>query len=74
MRADRGIADASTLAREVEPGVWTISEKLEPTLRELVERGGIVRTMYRALAERGAEDYIIDRDRIEQGSSWPAHR
>ena len=59
------------LAREVEPGLWTISEKLEPTLRELGERGDIIKTMHRALAERGAEraaaGYAIHRDRMEQG-------
>ena len=59
------------LAREVEPGLWTISEKLEPTLRELGERGDIIKTMHRALADRGVEraagDYAIHRDRLEHG-------
>ena len=43
------------LCREVEPGVWTISEKLEPTLRELGERGDIVKAINRALTDRGLE-------------------
>ena len=59
------------LARESEPGVWTISDKLEPTLRALGERGDIIKTMHRALANRGAEraasDYAIHRDRIDDG-------
>jgi type IV secretory pathway VirD2 relaxase len=59
------------LAREVEPGLWTISEKLEPTLRELGERGDIIKTMHRAVTERGVQrstaDYAIHRDRLEQG-------
>lgn len=59
------------LAWESEPGVWTISDKLEPTLRALSERGDIIKTMHRALANRGAEraagDYAIHRDRIEDG-------
>src|SRR5262245_29433374 len=43
------------LAKEAEPGVWTLSEKLEPTLRGLGERGDIVKAMTRALAARGQE-------------------
>jgi len=59
------------LAREIEPGVWTISDGLEPTLRALGERGDIIKTMHRALANRGAEraagDYAIHRDGIDDG-------
>ncbi len=43
------------LASESEPGVWALSEKLEPTLRELGERGDIVKAINRALTERGKE-------------------
>jgi len=43
------------LARETEPGVWTLSERLEPTMRELGERGDIVKAINRALAARGQE-------------------
>jgi len=43
------------LAREHEPGVWTISEKLEPTMRALGERGDIVKAINRALTDRGLE-------------------
>jgi hypothetical protein len=43
------------LAGEIEPGVWSFSGTLEPTLRELGERGDIVKAMKRALSERGEE-------------------
>jgi type IV secretory pathway VirD2 relaxase len=43
------------LAEEIGPGQWTISDKAEPTLRELGERGDIIKRMHRALAERGIE-------------------
>jgi type IV secretory pathway VirD2 relaxase len=59
------------LVREVDPGLWVISEKLEPTLRELGERGDIVKTLHRAVTERGVErstaDYAIHRERVEHG-------
>jgi Protein of unknown function (DUF3363) len=41
------------LARELEPGIWHLSDRLEPTLRELGERGDIIKTINRALAARG---------------------
>jgi len=43
------------LATESEPGVWKLSDQLEPTLRELGERGDIVRAINRALKVRGEE-------------------
>jgi type IV secretory pathway VirD2 relaxase len=43
------------LAREAEPGVWTLSQRLEPTIRELGERGDIVKAINRALSARGQE-------------------
>jgi type IV secretory pathway VirD2 relaxase len=43
------------LAKESEPGVWRLSEQLEPTLRVLGERGDIVKAINRALAGRGQE-------------------
>ena len=43
------------LATEHAPGVWELSERLEPTLREMGERGDIVRTMQKALRAEGAE-------------------
>ncbi|MBY3260268.1 DUF3363 domain-containing protein [Rhizobium laguerreae] len=43
------------LADEIGPGQWTISEKAEATLRELGERGDIIKRMHRALTDRGIE-------------------
>ncbi|WP_408906162.1 relaxase/mobilization nuclease domain-containing protein [Roseomonas mucosa] len=43
------------LATEHTPGVWELSERMEPTLREMGERGDIVRTMQKALRAVGAE-------------------
>ncbi len=43
------------LATEHAPGVWELNERLEPTLRELSERGDIIRTMQRSLAADGLE-------------------
>jgi type IV secretory pathway VirD2 relaxase len=45
------------LATEIETGIWTVSSKAEPTLRELGERGDIIKTMHRVLEREGlAED------------------
>lgn len=41
------------LAREIESGVWHLSDQLEPTLRELGERGDIIKAINRSLAARG---------------------
>jgi type IV secretory pathway VirD2 relaxase len=58
------------LAKEAEPGVWALSEQLEPTLRDLGERGDIVKAINRALSDRGEEralgSYVLHG---EQGSS-----
>ncbi|WP_164884308.1 DUF3363 domain-containing protein [Paenirhodobacter populi] len=43
------------LATEHAAGVWELNERLEPTLRELGERGDIIRTMQRSLAADGLE-------------------
>lgn len=43
------------LADQVGPGQWMIDEKAEATLRELGERGDIIKRMHRALTERGIE-------------------
>jgi type IV secretory pathway VirD2 relaxase len=44
------------LATEVETGRWSISPRAEPTLREMGERGDIIKTMHRALADHGLAD------------------
>jgi type IV secretory pathway VirD2 relaxase len=43
------------LATEHAPGVWELSERLEPALREMGERDDIIRTMQKALRADGAE-------------------
>src|SRR5712671_6482299 len=56
------------LATEIETGKWIVSPKAEPTLRELGERGDIIKAMHRALEREGlAEDrhparYILHRE------------
>lgn len=51
------------LAETIGPGQWIMAEEAEPTLRELGERGDIVKRMHRALTdqgiERGLTDYVI---------------
>ncbi|MFZ5784053.1 MAG: DUF3363 domain-containing protein [Pseudomonadota bacterium] len=44
------------LATEVEVGRWTVSPRAEPTLRELGERGDIIKTLHRALEREGLAD------------------
>jgi type IV secretory pathway VirD2 relaxase len=43
------------LADQVGPGQWTLTENAEATLRELGERGDIIRRIHRGLTERGIE-------------------
>jgi type IV secretory pathway VirD2 relaxase len=43
------------LATEHAPGVWELSERMEPALRELGERGDIIRNMHKALTADGLE-------------------
>ncbi|WP_197715678.1 DUF3363 domain-containing protein [Sphingopyxis sp. EG6] len=43
------------LATEHAPGVWELGECMEPALRELGERGDIIRTMHKALKADGLE-------------------
>src|SRR5450755_168651 len=45
------------LATEIETGKWIVSRKAEPTLRELGERGDIIKTMHRALEREGLADH-----------------
>lgn len=43
------------LADQVSPGQWIVSENAETTLRELGERGDIIKRIHRGLSERGIE-------------------
>jgi type IV secretory pathway VirD2 relaxase len=64
------------LAREVEPGVWTLSEKLEPTMRALGERGDIIKAINRALLWAGARPRYLRPPfrRARQTRCRPPHR
>ncbi|WP_043841881.1 relaxase/mobilization nuclease domain-containing protein [Roseivivax marinus] len=52
------------LASEGRPGEWMLGLEAERTLRDLGERGDIIKTMHRALSERGTDrgfsDFAID--------------
>src|SRR5471032_1763746 len=60
------------LTTEIETGRWMVSPKAEPILRELGERGDIIKTMHRALEREGlAEDrhptrYILHREKMAE--------
>lgn len=43
------------LAIEHAPGVWELGERMEPALREMGERGDIIRNMHKALKADGLE-------------------
>lgn len=45
------------LATEHTPGIWTISPRAEPMLRELGTRGDIIKTMHQALEREGVAQY-----------------
>lgn len=57
------------LAEQVGPGQWMIDEKAEVTLRELGERGDIIKRMHRALTEQGIErgsaTYVLAAERLD---------
>jgi type IV secretory pathway VirD2 relaxase len=67
------------LTEEAKPGVWVVSKKLEPALRDLGERGDIVKAINRALIQRGEEralgSYVLHGERasgpIIDGSGSP---
>lgn len=54
------------LAEPAGPAMWNLSPRLEPTLRELGERGDIIRTMHRAMAAQHRE---LAADRMVLGAS-----
>jgi type IV secretory pathway VirD2 relaxase len=60
------------LAAEAEPGRWTVSSKAESVLRELGERGDIIKTMHRALDREGlagtrsVAGYVLHREEMTE--------
>ena len=61
--------EALGLASEVGPGQWVLDDKAEGTLRQLGERGDIIKRMHRALTERGIErgsaNYVLAGESLE---------
>lgn len=57
------------LADQVGPGQWVIDEKAEATLRELGERGDIIKRMHRTLTaqgiERGTANYVLAAESVD---------
>ncbi|QGM46074.1 relaxase/mobilization nuclease domain-containing protein [Methylocystis heyeri] len=57
------------LAHQVGPGQWTTDDASETTLRELGERGDIIKRIHRGLAERGIErataSYVLAGESLE---------
>jgi type IV secretory pathway VirD2 relaxase len=57
------------LAEQVGPGQWMIGDKAEATLRQLGERGDIIKRMHRALTERGIErgsaEYVLAAESLD---------
>lgn len=55
--------EALGLAEQIGPGQWVIGDGAEATLRELGERGDIIKRMHRALTgrgiERGSASYVL---------------
>ena len=58
------------LADEIGPGQWTIAEKAESTLRELGERGDIIKRIHRGLTERGIDrglaSYVLAAESLDE--------
>ena len=60
------------LATQIETGRWIVSPKAEPALRELGERGDIIKTMHRALEREGLAEnrhparYVLHREKTAE--------
>jgi len=61
--------EALGLADQLGPGQWVIDDQAETTLRELGERGDIIKRMHRALSaqgiERGPASYVLAAERLD---------
>ena len=57
------------LAEQIGPGQWMIDDKAEVTLRDLSERGDIIKRMHRALTERsierGSASYVLAAESLD---------
>lgn len=60
------------LATEIEPGRWSLAPRAEAVLRELGERGDIIKAMHRALDREGLADarslagYVVHRGNVTE--------
>jgi len=58
------------LATQIGPGQWTIDDKAEATLREIGERGDIIKRMHRALTDQGIKrasaSYVLAAEQLDQ--------
>ena len=58
------------LAEQIGPGQWVISESAEKRLRELGERGDIIKRIHRSLAERsierGPSSYVLAGESLDE--------
>jgi type IV secretory pathway VirD2 relaxase len=58
------------LAEQIGPGQWVISESAEKRLRELGERGDIIKRIHHGLAERGIErgaaNYVLAGESLDE--------
>ncbi|WP_422035551.1 DUF3363 domain-containing protein [Reyranella sp.] len=60
------------LATEIEPGRWSLAPRAETVLRELGERGDIIKAMHRALDREGLADarslagYVVHRGNVTE--------
>jgi hypothetical protein len=58
------------LASEVEPGRWVMDDAAEGALRELSERGDIIKRIHRGLAEqgieRGSSNWVLAAESLDQ--------
>ncbi len=61
--------EALGLVDQIGPGQWVIGDGAEVTLRELGERGDIIKRMHRALTgrgiERGSASYVLAAERLD---------
>ena len=57
------------LATEAAPGRWVLADSTEATLRQLGERGDVIKTMHRALADHGLAETRGVGQYVRHGSS-----
>jgi type IV secretory pathway VirD2 relaxase len=58
------------LAEQLRPGQWVVSDRAEATLREMGERGDIIKRMHRAFSvraiERASASYVLAAETIDE--------